>query len=66
MTREDAVKKRASSLRSQASAHSAEAMWVLPVPTSPIRTRSSPASRNDSGSRSSLPKPSGHRAHDQS
>lgn len=35
MTSDDAVKKRASILRSHASMHSAEAMCVLPVLTSP-------------------------------
>lgn len=41
MTSDDAVKKRASILRSHASMHSAEAMCVLPVLTSPTSTRSS-------------------------
>ena len=41
-------------------------MWVLPVPTSPMRTRSSRLSRNPSDSRSSRPVPSGHDTADQS
>ena len=41
MTSDDAVKKRASILRSHATMHSAEAMCVLPVLTSPTSTRSS-------------------------
>ena len=66
MTSEEAVKKRASIFLSHASWHSALAMWVLPVPTSPISTKSSRRSRNDSESRSSLPRPSGHDTADQS
>ena len=65
-TSEGAVKKRASSLRSQARAHSAEAMWVLPVPTSPMSTRSSRLSRSDGDSRPSRPGPSGQGTADQS
>ena len=41
ITSEDAVKKRASSLLSHASAQRADAMCVLPVLTSPTSTRSS-------------------------
>ena len=56
------MKKRASRRLSQAGAHSAEAMWVLPVPTSPISTRSSRRPGNDSDSSPSRPSPSGHLA----
>ena len=66
MTSDEAVKNRASSLRSQASTHSAEAMCVLPVPTSPISTRSSRRSRNPSEARSAHPSPSGHETAGQS
>ncbi len=58
ITSDDAVKKRASRRLSQASWHRALAMWVLPVPTSPMSTRSSRRSRNESESRSSRPRPS--------
>ena len=66
ITSDEAVKKRASSRLSHASWHSALAMWVFPVPTSPISTRSSRRSRNESESRSSRPSPSGHDTADQS
>lgn len=65
-TSDEAVKKRASRRLSQAGAHSAEAMWVLPVPTSPISTRSSRRPGNDSDSSPSRPSPSGHATADQS
>lgn len=60
ITSEEAVKKRAGLACWQQSVQSASAMCVLPVPTSPMSTRSSWASRKESDSSSSLPKPSGH------
>lgn len=65
-TRAEAVKKRASSLLSHTSAHSAEAMCVFPVLTSPMSTRSSRRPRKPRESRSSRPIPSGHETADQS
>ena len=66
ITSEDAVKKRASSLLSHASAQRADAMCVLPVPTSPMSTRSSLRSTKSSASSDSRPMPSGHDTADQS
>ena len=60
------MKKRASSRLSHASWHSALAMWVLPVPTSPHQHEVLAAVENESESRSSRPSPSGHDAADQS
>ena len=58
--RDGAVKNLVSILASQHIMHRAEAMWVFPVPTSPIRTRSPLPRMNDSDSRSSRPNPCGH------
>lgn len=66
ITSEDAVKKRASSLLSHASAQRADAICVLPVPTSPMSTRSSLRSTKPSASSDSRPMPSGHDTADQS
>lgn len=60
------MKKRASSLLSHASAQRADAMCVLPVPTSPMSTRSSLRSTKSSASSDSRPMPSGHDTADQS
>ena len=60
ITKEEAAKNLASIFASQRIMRRAEAMWVFPVPASPMSTRSSLASRNDGDSRPSRPKPSGH------
>ena len=66
ITSDDAVKKRASRPAMHTSEASAQAMWVFPVPTSPMSTRSSRASTKDSASRSPLDRPSGSVTGDQS
>ena len=60
IARDEAVKNLASVLASQHIMHRAEAMWVFPVPTSPIRTRS-PLRRGTTGAAGRRARtPSGH------
>ena len=59
MTSDDAVKNLAGRICWRHSEQIASSMWVLPVPTSPMSTRSSRLSRNESEGRSARPKPSG-------